>query len=303
MNLSRAITEPLVGLIAFHNQFNRNIKFSFGAIAQLQAQARDRPEGPISLPTGGEPWAAMSWNDIDVMATSAETFIAEMGIVRAASAFEDYMTGALAEFDRAMGNPETVEADTSVSRFIKRLGCNRAGLERQLVMWDFFDEARNCIVHRSGRANAELARLASSEKLRQTVASWPKRTGKWKVALPDVLLGEVVRWQPRHAIMASDAYYRLATALDRHLIAALDERGVVRMAAHWCLFAENTVQGRGKLNVQVRLRALLADRYCVIADSQEEVIAALRDVGIWENVRKEFDKRFPEARGAGRKRA
>ena len=303
MNLTRAITEPLVGLIAFHNQFNRNIKFSFGAIAHLQAQARARPEGPISLPTGGEPWGAMSWNDIDVMATSAETFIAEMGIVRAASAFEDYMTGALAEFDRAMGNPAPVEADTSVSRFITRLGCNRAGLERQLVMSDFFEEARNCIVHRSGRANALLARLASSEKLRQTVASWPKRTGKWKVALPDVVSGEVVRWQPRHAIMASDAYYRLATAMDRHLIAVLDERGVVRMAAHWCLFAENIVQGRGKLNVQVRLRALLADRYCAIADSQEEVIAALRDVGIWEKVRKEFDKRFPDARGTGRKRA
>lgn len=244
MNLTRAITEPLVGLIDFHNQFNRNIKFSFGSIAHLQAQARTRPEGPISLPTGGEPWGAMSWNDVDLMATSAETFIAEMGIVRAASAFEDYMTGALAEFDRAMGNPAPVEADTSVSRFITRLGCKLSGLERQLFMWDFFEVARNCIVHRSGRANAELARLASSEKLRQTVASWPKRTGKWKVALPDVVSGEVVRWQPRHAIMASDAYYCLVTALDRHLIGVLGERGVVRMAAHWCFRGEHGPRSR-----------------------------------------------------------
>jgi hypothetical protein len=57
MDLSKAITEPFVQLIGFHNAFNRGIKVNFGAMIFLAARTKeDGSIGPIVVPTGNEPW-------------------------------------------------------------------------------------------------------------------------------------------------------------------------------------------------------------------------------------------------------
>lgn len=151
-----------------------------------------------------------------------------------------------------------------------KLQADREELPDELAIVSLFEVARNCVVHRSGRASPQLTEFAATTDLQQVIARWPKRnrngpprTGKWKVSIPTISINERVAWQPRHAILASDAYYRLAKALDRYLIGILGERGIVKMAAHWGFFADPCVPSHAKLNPQVVIRQLLFRRYCV----------------------------------------
>lgn len=296
MDLDAAISEPYVSLIAFHNQFNRNIKFSFGALEALRAGEPSSTEtAVVQLPTGSEPWGrSTSWRDIEFMIKSAEAFIAEIGIVRAASAFDDYLTGVTAELDRFNGGGKSIAADSRLSRFATRVGLNRTASTDELAMGKFFDCARNCIVHRSGKASDELAGIARSKVFQSAISRWPKRKGKWKVALPDIVPGQPVPWQPRHAILASDGYHRLAGALDKCLIAELGIKGIVGMAAHWCLLADAPAPFRAKLNPHVIIRDQLATRYKAGNPTITNVAKSLRNLGKWDDVRKAYELRFPD---------
>jgi len=298
LDLQNARSEPLVALAAFHTQFNRNIKFSFGALTSLRKGAdasRGTEDEPITLPTGGEPWGpATKWRDVDSMLKRTEAFIAELGLVRASSAFEDYLTSATAEFDRANGDPEAVACNGPRERLMARVGVTAAEVDDETTMVDFFECARNCIVHRSGRASPELAERAASEQLHSVISRWPRRVAIWKVGLPDIKEGEPIAWKPRHAIMASDAFYRLGVLLDRGLVRALGTDGMVRMAAHWCLFSDVPAPCGAKLNAQVMVRSQLADRYRVTDVSQAETIASLRAVGKWEDALTAHARRFPD---------
>ena len=57
VDFDAVISEAFVRLLAFHNSFNRNIKFSFGALS-FMAEPRADTEGShaFDLPTGTEPW-------------------------------------------------------------------------------------------------------------------------------------------------------------------------------------------------------------------------------------------------------
>lgn len=310
MNLDKAISEPFASLIEFHNQFNRNIKFSFGALSSLRIKRPTAERSLINLPTGGEPWGqSTAWRDAESMISSAEVFIAEIGITRASSAFEDYVIRSIAELHRFCGDPEPGEGEGNLGDLLGRLKADRKVLADELTMVSLFEVARNCVVHRSGRASPQLTELAGTTDLQQVIARWPKRnrnvpqrTGKWKVSIPTVSINERVAWQPRHAILASDAYYRLAKALDRYLVGILGERGIVKMAAHWGFFADPCVPAYAKLNPQVVIRQLLFRRYCVGVESQDALISVLRDVGKWDAVRKAFDAQHPKQPRAKRMR-
>jgi hypothetical protein len=306
MNLDDARSEPFASLVSFHIQFNRQIKFSFGALAMLQATADAairNGDVPFKLPTGNEPWGpATTWRDLDPLISSAEAFISEIGIVRAASAFDDYITRATAELSRFKGNDAPIDAEGKISRAIALLKADPSQFSDELEMVEFFECARNCIVHRSGRASNQLSERAKSASLRSVIERWPKRKGKWKLALPDISVGRPVSWQPRHAIMASDAYYRLGAALDKQLVAALGPEGIVGMAAHWCLLADNPVPCRAKLNPHVMVRDQLTTRYRVREVDHTEIADAFHSLGKWEDVRRAYEALFPDGPRSKRKK-
>lgn len=297
MDLSRAITEPAVRLIDFHNSFNRNIKISFGALEVITSNDGIRDGELVSLPTGSEPWGrATRWRSLEGPVKDAASFLAEVGLVRATAAFEDYLTGAKAEFDIA--GLRAHDAETTGSSALRKLdtvlGIPRQDIEDVVRMVEFFTVARNCVVHRSNRASEQLASLRSDPMLVDTVARWPKRVGKWVVTLPDVIEGEPVGWRPRHAIMASDAYYRCAIALDRKLVTLLDEDGLVRMAAHWTFFADPPVPCPAKLDAGTMVRTQIMRRYKVRSASLADVIASLRAAGKWDAALSAFNRFYPD---------
>lgn len=293
MDLSRANSEPVIWLIDFHNQFNRNIKITFGSLAKLDGDAVGAAD-VVELPTGGEPWGtATKWRDLDRRVKDVASFIAELGLVRAASAFEDYLTATQAELDRCGGDVACGEADTSLTRLIGRLGVDMPAIADMKEMVDFFDVARNCVVHRSNRASGQLAEIRQSAEFAAVLVRWPRRIAKWHVSVPNVENGTIVEWRPRHAIMASDAYYRLGVALDRALVDRLGEAGLVNMAAHWCLLAEALAPCQAKINPETMVRSQLMTRYRVRGVELGEVVQHLRQSGRWKNVRAAYARKYP----------
>jgi len=206
MDLSEAISEPFVQLIDFHNAFNRGIKVSYGAMIFLADQTKSNDPGNIVVvPTGSEPWgAATRWRDLDRPLKEASIFISEMGITRAAAAFENYLIDAKSEFDRANLQPADTAGTgaSALKRLDALLGANTLAMQDLIAMAEFFDAARNCVVHRSNVASDQLARLRNAPATLDALTRWPKRTGKWTLSLPSVVEDQVVEWQPRHAIFA-----------------------------------------------------------------------------------------------------
>ena len=315
MDLSHAISEPLARQIAFHNAFNRNVKLTVGALVRYGEQT----QGEVVLPEGGEPWGdPRKWRNLGASIPDAKTFISEIGLVRAASAFEDYLIGATAELDRwegrarALGRAtpadaqkatldlgegqgeqvdDTEESVRSLRRVAERLGVDLAKFAADVTMVKFFNVARNCVVHRSGRASRGFAEMKASDDLADALRTWPRRIGNWTIGVPDVKEGHVVAWQPRHAILASAVYYRFSQAVDAAVVSALGEDGVVTMAAYWGLLADNSTPCDAKINAECLIRTLLFGRYCVREASIPAIVNILRSAGVWDDARKAFQDR------------
>jgi hypothetical protein len=269
--LTQRSASPLVRLIASHNAFSRNIKVSFGALEMLsRVSAVDGSAGPIALPTGTEPWGRETrWRNLRGPVKEAAGFLAEIGLARATASFEDYLTGAKAEFDSAGLEPVWPKRNgtTALQGFDAIVGIERSSIVDLARMATFFDVARNCVVHRSNRASSELSALSADPSFMETLGRWPKRVGKWKLSLPPIKEGDVVDWRPRHA---SDVYYRCATTLDRMLVRMMGASALVQMAAHWCFFADFPAPCSAKLSPEtmVRRRSLLGARHHLGGDGR-----------------------------------
>ncbi len=302
-DLNAAISEPLARIIAFHNSFNRSVKLSFGALELLSAQSgRDERAEAVSLPTGGEPWGRETrWRNLDEPLKDAAVFIAELGIARAVAAFEDYATGAKGEFDRACLLPvrPKKEGTPALDGFDAIVGLDAAKISDLMRLAEFFNTARNCVVHRSNRASAQLAAMRADPDLIQTLSSWPKRAGNWIVSLPAVVEGHAIEWRPRHAILASDVFYRAAVTLDRALVHQMDAVALTRMAAHWCFFADSPAPCAAKHSPERMVRSQLTDRYKVRGLTVADTVSLLRAGGCWDRVRAEWNTRFPDGPETG----
>jgi hypothetical protein len=216
MDTTKAVSEPLRRIIEHHNAFNRRVKLLFGSLNKVMSDGLG-DDLAVALPYGDEPWGEPKEWSSSMDGHAAAALLAELGIVRAASAFEDYLQGVIAELDRAGIPARNINAD-SIERVLVRLSfesSNRPSLD--LVR--FFDCARNCIVHQMGRANAELVDRSVAKGLADALAnSTPRAKAKWKPKIPATSLGKPVTWRPRHAILASDAYYKAAVAIDKRLL-------------------------------------------------------------------------------------
>ncbi len=305
MNIENAISEPLRRFVEFHNKFNRNIKITSGSLTKIGSDFIDG-RGIYELTTGEEPWAPLSLgkNIGHDEINEAHQFIAELGIVRAASAFEDFETGIQAELDRANGigitngntdeNFEEGDGDTStkIDRITSRLGIHSDDIADKINIIKFFKIARNCIVHRSNRANSQLTEMAQSENFRGALERWPTRgrNGEWPLSVPDVEQGLDVKWLPRHAILASAMYYDIGVTLDRALVRLLGNSGLVYMVAHWCFLAESIVYCHASTSPEIMVKHQMMARYRVQDVTDEEVISSLEQIDKWQHICTAFSR-------------
>ena len=291
MDTTRAVSEPLRRIIDHHNAFNRRVKLLYGSLNKVMSDGLGN-DVAVALPYGDEPWGEPKQWSSSTDGDAAVELLAELGIVRAASAFEDFLQGVIAELDRAgISAPAQTKADL-IERVLVRLSI--ASSDRpSLDLVRFFDCARNCIVHQMGRANAELVDLSVEKGLADVLASsTPRAKAKWKPAIPATSLGKPVSWRPRHAILASDAYYKAAVAIDQRMLSVLGDGRIVAMASYWAVAAPIPVVEARSSHIAT-LRTALNDRYRVKVKATE-IGPLLKSVGRWENAKVSFHDRNPK---------
>lgn len=305
MDLSRSGTEALIELVHFHDEFNSNIKLTFGSLAYVNANnvliASPQAGQALPLPNGGEPWGRnMRWNNMPASFQKAATFISELGIASANSSFQDFLIRLKADIDRNLGFQGIATASASVTIIADEEDDDRSKVEQILAlcgaqipseittMRSFFSIARNCIVHRSNKASARLEELSRSQEFRDALATWPKRVGKWSVDVPIIQQGHKIEWLPRHAILASDVYYRCGVAIDRQVVELLGTGGMTRLAAFWCLLADQPVECGAKRDAETMVRNQLINRYRARNVDVRDMMIELRQFGFWERVRQAY---------------
>jgi hypothetical protein len=315
MNIAQANTEPFYRFHRFHEDFNRNTKVAFGALESLRrSSSQDQAtQAPLTkLPTGEEPWGVETkWRSLSTIILKSNQFLSQMGLVRVASAFEDFLINTKAEYDRhtsiagrapAAALDVTEEQDTGeqLSRLCKQLHWDITPIAYLLPVLQYFTIASNCIVHRSGRASEALVALANSPDFLRCLSHWPSDNGKPLPALPTAELSRDISFLPRHAILASDVCYRAAKHLNRTLCQILSQEGIVYMAAYHALLADDRVPTRAWRSPVHIVNAALGDRYHIPDLDPFETATILKQTGKWSQCVKKYNALYPGGRPAVR---
>lgn len=305
MNLTNANTEPFHQYHRRSEEFDRTTRITVAGLAYVRKQQRTSA-GPAKLPTDGEPFGNNLWNQPGKSVLPAKRLLAQMGVVHIVTLLEDFCVGVKAEHDRfaaltGQPVPEDTEGDEEVEglspkALYSQLRFRKDTLNAVEPFYDYFVKVRNCVVHRSGRVSKDLSRYSSNEKLQACVEGWKGPRGKKIPALPSVVLGDDLPLLPRHAILASEICRRIAVDADMQLIGLLGENGMVAMAAHYSLLAEQPIRTAARYSAQSILNYLVTDRYRVGLASREEAVQVLVRMERWKPYLRKFERLKAEGR-------
>ncbi|MGC2741578.1 MAG: hypothetical protein WA672_00215 [Candidatus Angelobacter sp.] len=299
MDLAIANTEPYYKFHRFSEEFNRNIRITVAGLAYVRRQKRSAA-GPIPLPTDGEPFGKNRWNNPAREVPPAKGFVSQMGIVRMVTLLEDFCVGIQAEHSRwAMLRGGSVikqaesEDDTegvSPKALYAQLGWSLSAIQDVEPLYEYFSRLRNCIVHRSGRANVDFNRYASSARLKSCVNGWSGPRKKKLPALPTVSLEDHVAVLPRHAVLAAEVCRRIALGANKRLVEHLGREGIVYMAAHHSLLSKRPIATNARNSAQAMLNTILTGRYRVKLAQRYEAVHVLSEIGKWKAYLQKFER-------------
>jgi hypothetical protein len=296
MNIDSATSEPFYRFLRFREEFDRRIKVAHGALMILEANATKLTI--TELPVGEEPWGETTkWSDISEQVEGSAHFISQLALVYIVSGFEDFRVGIRSELSRLKslsGQPDTPHTNTEVdeSKSEKKLlgfcveqGLSTAQFSFYLPLVDYIEECRNCIVHRGGRASSSLVETAGSSELEKCLLKWP---GKQPPPLPELEANKAIRLMPRHAILASDVYHRIAIELNKQLIGKLGEIGLLNMAAYHGLLSPDPIDTGAKNTPEAFINNILFNRYRVTEHDAEKTPRLLKEMEKWDDCRRAF---------------
>lgn len=305
-------TEAFYRFHRFNESFDRNLKVTFGALEGLRTGTFPVANGRTDLPIGQEPWRkATSLTDPRSDGENAIRLTATMGIVRVTAALEDYLETLEADYDRTAFTREagnapkiSIEAELQLLKIpsvAARVGIDPSPLAYLMPFHRYFTLARNCIVHRNGRATHEFEEFAASPELRDCHSGWITKRGSPMPALPNVIAGAEIDWLPRHTILCLAVYYAAAKYLNDQMVILMGMKGLTYMAAHYVIFDADTVATRHHRRVEVAIKTVLHNRYRYSEIDNNQLIAALKAMGKWQSCSSAFAARFGnEVRGKPR---
>ncbi len=318
MNLELANSEPFFRFHKFREDFDRNIKVAFGALEKLKLAANaidaEGKQAEFTVtPTGEEPWGeGIKWKNISPVASQACRFLAQMGLVRVTSAFEDFLVNVGAEHDRytdlikgGSAAPLEIAGDENqgglLSKLCERLKYDIHPVAYLLPLLNYFVTARNCVVHRSARASVALVEQAKSGELSDCLKNWPNLRGKPLPELPQCSFNDELPFLPRHAVLAADVCYRAANYLNAKLVESIGAEGIVYMAAHHALIREDPLPTNAFKSPDRVVNGVLSGRYRIREVSSLETIGILKSLGKWDTCFQSFENLFPEENSGARK--
>jgi hypothetical protein len=306
MNLTNANTEPYYQFHRRCEEFDRTMRITVAGLAYVRQQQRTA-DGPVRLPTDGEPFGDNLWNQPGQKVLPAKRLLAHMGVAHIITLLEDFCVGIKAEHDRFTAisgqtaerqdaNEDAAQDGLSPKSLYSQLRFQKDTLHRVEPLYEYFVKVRNCVVHRSGRTSKDLHRYASHPKLLVCVEGWKGPRGKMVPALPAIILHEEIAILPRHAILASEVCRTIARDANAQLIRLLGEDGMVSMAAFYSLLAENPIRTAARNSPQSILNYLATDRYRIGLATTDEAVRVLARTNRW----KPYLRRFERLKAVGR---
>jgi hypothetical protein len=302
MDLSLANTEGFFKFHDFLESFDRSMKVTTGALELAGTLAPNPASSPgghlIRLPVGDEPWGEdLRWRSLDSVVKSSKLFVAQMGLMQVFSAFEDFLMNSKAEHDRFRSMAYGEQSDRSATALVDDIGLRRlcheidfplSNLEYVLPLYDYFVAMRNCLAHRSGRASNELVAKGSSKEVQAALEKWPRRNGRPLPKLPEVIYGKTIPLFARHSIFAGVVCRSVAKSINDHQISQFGDRGLVLMAAHHSLLAEDPMILAPRKNAEAIVNELLCGRYRVRMDDNHEIHRILKELDLSSSCRDRY---------------
>jgi hypothetical protein len=312
MDLQDANTESFFQFFHYHENFDASMKLAYGALQAISleedSEASKKEGGLLALPTGGEPWGSTTrWRTITHRIPSVRRFLSQMGVVLVASAFEDFVTNVISEHDRYadfQGNEPTdktsptgdLEKGVSVRNLYLSRQWDLQRIEYLLPLYDYFMLARNCIVHRSGRASKALVEHTESKQFKNCIERWPSKPRKRIPELPHVREGHDIVFYPRHAILFGEVCRRAAKETNSLLVEFLGANGTVYMAAYYGLLSDDRVHVPARRSPEQIMNFILTERWNVKVSDRYEVIRILKHLDKWTQCRLKYEKLHPKAK-------
>jgi hypothetical protein len=135
-----------------------------------------------------------------------------------------------------------------------------------------------------------------SNELEKWVKGWPLAKEKRLPSLPKINFGHDIPVLPRHAILASLVCFRIAREINTGLLNHLGEKGMVYMAAHHTLIADDrSAISANTRSIQVVINQALSGRYSVYLKDDQECVSVLREIQKWALCRKRYNKLYSDA--------
>jgi hypothetical protein len=297
MDISRANTEPYYRLLRFHESINRTIKFGFAALLHLQKETIESDNIKLLIKLikeTGEPWKIPSnWNRPYEVFNNVNQAFSELGIVRVYSAVDEFKVGIESELYRCSSYLSDFDLSTNdnnesgfdrFSKLILWLGHDPSIISEYQPIIKYFELARDCFVHRVGRASNAFSNFSNSNELKISYKKWNSQIEEKELpGLPTPEYNQIIKLKPRHVIMASDFCFKAANKINRIVISKMRLKGVVFSAAYHGLLKDDPISTDAYRTPEAIVHRILSDRLRVSNISPHITIPILREIGVWKD--------------------
>lgn len=121
MNLGNANTEPYYQFHRRCEEFDRTMRVTVAGLALVRQQQRTA-DGPVRLPTDGEPFGENLWNQPGQKVLPAKRLLAQMGVAHIITLLEDFCVG-LKGSTIALPQARATERSATTQMTPRRMAC------------------------------------------------------------------------------------------------------------------------------------------------------------------------------------
>jgi hypothetical protein len=306
LNLSKALTEPYVRFSEIQTSFERTINITAAALFLLRRNVNIDSGSQLLgalVDAAGQEWSRnTTFRHPTALADTAIAHLSQMGVIYVFSALDDFLTGVDAELSRAQGESKMPPSrkhlasddgsDTpSLDRICSALKCPENKLRPVMPLLRYFQLARNCFAHRAARASEALVAHSKGEDVVNALRIWFARKPEKLSPLPIPTVGELLILSPRQCVLAASVCLRVAGAINDSLVSTLGETGMLMMATHHALLADqHSARLRFQRVPEKAVNSFLSNRYRIIVLSPQDTARRMKKIGIM----KEASRRHAE---------
>jgi len=181
-----------------------------------------------------------------------------------------------------------------ISALGKLLHFDDSDSEPLLLILRYFRLARNRIIHGGGLANAELASLSMSDELKAALTSWYAQCRRPGPTLPEFYSGDPVAFDAPQAVLLIAIAYKLAKSVTAMIASTMSARSYLEMALYYSLCADDHPHRESTHTDAEKPVANFLHRYRVSPPRSNDLIAPMKNLGLWPLTRAKFTALYDE---------